>query len=161
MSVWIWILILLIFGFVAFAQTDEVAQAPVAAPVTVGSEEWRPVTVGDVEGIIVTADDASLFVSSLGLDLDEDAYWRPSRTQVESAEAVLAEEAGVLDHKRQYAGYREGGDRKIFINGFCDTDGNDWRERPVLVQDGGECFFTAIYNVDRDELERFRFNGEA
>lgn len=163
MSTWIWILVLLIFGFVAFVQTDDqVATAP-ATTVTIAAPgaEWRSVTVGEVEGVIVASEDAPLFVDSLGLDLDENAFWRPSATQVATAEAALAEEAGALDHTRQYAGFMESGDRKIFINGFCDDHGIDWRQQPVLVDDGGDCYFTAISNVDTGEIERFRFNGES
>jgi len=140
-SAWIWILILLDFGFLAFDQPDLVARAPVVDRVAVANEEWRSVTLGNVEGVIVAAEDVPLFANSLGLDLDEDAYWRPPRTQVESAEAALADEAGELDHLRQYAGFREGGDRQILINGFRDTHGIEWRERPVLVNDGGGTLF--------------------
>jgi hypothetical protein len=158
MATWIWIMILLIFGFVAFAQPDQVARAPVAR---VTGEEWEPVTVGQVVGVIVAPNDAPLFVDSLGLDLDDDAYWQPTFADVEAAEVAVADEAGELEHKRQYAGYIENGERKVFINGFCDRIGIDWRERPVLVQDGGDCFFMAVCNVHSGELERFQFNGEA
>lgn len=161
MAVWFWILIVLILGFIAFAQPEQVAQGPHVARVTVVTEEWQPVTIGQVEGVILTPDDAPLLVDTLGLDLDGDAYWRPSVADVEAAELALSDRAGELDHDRQYAGYIEDGSRKIYINGFCDASGGDWRERPVIVQDGGDCFFTAIYNVDAGELERFRFNGEA
>lgn len=161
MSTWIWILILLLLGFVAFAQPVEVARAPVTRVTAPGDEEWRPVTVGDIEGVIVAPSDAGLFVDSLGLELEDDAYWRPTVGDAGAAERALAEEAGELEHMRQYAGFIESGERKIYINGFCDAFGVDWRERPVLVDDGGDCFFMAIYNVDAAELERFRFNGEA
>lgn len=162
MAIWFWILVALILGFMAFAQSEPVARAPVAR-VTIErtSQEWEPVTVGEVEGVIVTPDDAPLLVDSLGLDLDGDAYWFPSAADVKAAELALSDKAGDLDHMRQYAGYIEDGNRKIYINGFCDASGGEWHERPVLVQDGGDCFFTAIYDVDAGELERFRFNGEA
>jgi hypothetical protein len=29
------------------------------------------------------------------------------------------------------------------------------------VLDGGECYFSAVYNVDTSELENFAFNGDA
>lgn len=161
MTIWFWILVALILGFMAFAQPEQVARGPQVARVTVVTEEWRPVTIGQVEGVILTPDDAPQLVDSLGLDLDGDAYWMPTLADVEAAELALTAEAGELDHHRQYAGYIEGGNRKIHINGFCDASESDWRERPVLVQDGGDCFFTAIYNVDAGELQRFRFNGEA
>lgn len=164
MSTWVWILIVLILGFVAFVQSDDqVAKGSEVARITVPvmSEEWEPVTVGEVEGVIVTPDEAPLLVDSLGLDLDSSAYWLPTPADVEAAERALTDEAGELEHTRQHARYIEDGNRKIYINGFCDASGVEWQERPVLVQDGGDCFFTAIYNVDAGELERFRFNGEA
>lgn len=161
MNAWIWILIVLLFGFLAFGQPDEVARQSVAIQEVQPAQVWQPVSIGDVDGVIVGSGDASLFVDSLGLDLDDDAYWRPAVADVEAAEAALTDEAGELDHMRQYAGYTEDGERKIFINGFCDALGVDWRERPVFVDDGGECFFTAIYNVESGEVERFQFNGQA
>lgn len=161
MSTWIWILMLSFVGILVADQPAEVAKAPVVAQVAPPGDEWEPVSIGDVEGVIVVPGDAPMFVDSLGLDLENDAYWRPTAADVEMAEIALADEAGELEHTRQYAGFMESGERKVSINGFRNAHAVDWRERPVLVDDGGECFFMAIYNVDTDELERFRFNGEA
>ncbi len=163
MSAWFWILLLIVLGVFAAVQPEEVARAPVSTmPQLVRPDgAWEPVSVGDVEGVIVTQEDAATFLQSLGFDLADDAYWQPALADVETAEAALEAEAGELDHMRQYVGFIEDGDRKILINGFCDALGNDWREQPVLVVDGGDCFFETIFNADRGQLEQFRFNGHA
>jgi hypothetical protein len=115
---------------------------------------WTVVEVGEVTGVIVPDTSAALF------GIASDAYWTPSIVEIELAEAAILNEQGELDHVRQYAGVTEDGDQKVFVNGFCDDFGIDWQSEVVLVDDGGDCFFSALYNVDTDELEYFSFNGE-
>jgi hypothetical protein len=62
---------------------------------------------------------------------------------------------------RQYLGLVIDGDRKIYVNGFCDDMGRNWYAEYVAVDDGGDCFFGGMYNVDTAELEYFSFNGFA
>lgn len=171
------VLIFIIIGFFGAVATDEPPARPVAEPVAtveVESSEpvcivvddtdlredgcseffgWQPVQVGDIEGVIVTEDDGALFIGIEG-------HWTPTAAGIVDAEAAIAADHGLLDHTRQYVGYIEGGERKIFVNGFCDDFGIDWQTEPVLVDDGGECYFTAVYNLDAGELERFDYNGE-
>lgn len=133
-----------------------------STPAVVRSEggEWEEVTVGEIEGVIIPEAAASSLLFGMYPDLDPGDYWTPTLMDVEAAEAAIAAERGQLDHMRQYAGFIEDGERKVFVNGFRDALGIDWTTERVLVDDGGDRFFTAIYNVDRDELEMFRFNGE-
>lgn len=160
------ILIIVLFGTVPFgfghepeepecvavsATTGESSDGCGAAP---ASDSWQLVRIGEVEGVIVTEADAALFVGA-------GAYWTPTLAELQGADAALTWEEGSLEHRRQYAGFIEAGGPKILINGFCDDHGIDWRQTPVLVLDGGDCSFTAVYAVDTDSLERFDFNGEA
>lgn len=171
----IWIFVIL-FGFLAFGQgsdvdcsnspggTEECPARRVSAATAAlepSGWEWEEVSVGEIQGVILPERAASSLVYGSYPELENDDYWTPTLMDVEAAEAAIAAEQGDLDHMRQYAGFIENGERNVFVNGFCDALGIDWTSERVHVDDGGDCFFTAIYNVDGDELEMFRFNGEA
>lgn len=114
---------------------------------------WVEVTGDGYEGVIVSIDAADGFGSSV------EGFWMPTAEDVAAAEAALSERESDLEHTRQYAGVIQDGDRKVFINGFCDSFGLDWRTKIIAVDDGGECYFNAMYNLDLNELDWFRFNG--
>lgn len=147
------ILIIAFFGLFGFASTesDIVVSTPVI--VEVHPEEWDSVAVGEIEGVIVPEG----FGADFGLP---SPFWTPSVSDIIAAEEAIAEEEGELDHFRQYVGFTEVGDQKIYVNGFCNEEPN-WRSQTVFVMDGGDCFFSASYNVDTGELDYFRFNGDA
>lgn len=114
---------------------------------------WVAVNVNGHPGVIVSADYAVNFGTGA------DGFWMPSETDVENTELAITEEKGDLAHLRQYAGIIEDGEKKVFVNGFCDDTERNWYAEIVAVDDGGDCFFSAVYNVDAGELEYFRFNG--
>lgn len=120
------------------------------------ADGWLPVSFEGFEGVIVPAE----AVEDDGW-FDSDEAWTPTDEDVIAAEDAIASEQGQLDHMRQYIGITYGGERKVFVNGFCDAFGQNWRAEIVVVMDGGECFFGATYNVETGELESFMFNGEA
>lgn len=118
------------------------------------AEGWLPLETKGVFGVIVATDDASTLYPNA------DDYWTPGQTDVELAEAAVFDDQGGLDHFRQYVGVVEDGEQKVSINGFCDSWGLNWYAQPVQVDDGGDCYFSALYNVEDGELEYFSFNGE-
>ena len=155
------VLILVIFGFTAFE--SETAQSPTVCVQDIGgdcvpepADGWAPVSFDEFEGVIVPAED----VDDTGWFTMDEA-WTPTEEDVIAAEAAIEEDQGQLGHMRQYIGVVEDGEHKIVVNGFCDAWGQNWQAELVFVMDGGDCYFTAIYNVDTDELENFMFNGEA
>jgi len=155
------IIILVVAGLFGLTSGEEAISEPVMVSCvsTDGStkdcdEIWQPVDANGVAGVIVGVDDGNAFTSA-------EEYWYPGDEDVAAAEQAIAARQGPLEHMRQYVGYIEDGDRKILVNGFCDAFDSDWLHEPVLVLDGGECFFTAVYNVTTGELESFSFNGEA
>lgn len=166
--VWILVALLALFAFWQAEQPDcstfpEADGCAASSPATVdiiSDSGWETVTVGGSQGVIIPARDAGALVHGTKPEIPDEDYWTPTVADVEAAESALLADQGALDHTRQYAGFVENGDRKVFVNGFCDTFSADWTREPVRVDDGGDCFFTAIYNVDRAELEMFRFNGE-
>jgi hypothetical protein len=147
------LLILAFFGLGSFTSSTEVAIEPAATVVVVESDWWELVEVDGVQGVIVAPSD----VAGFGLP---EPYWSPTATDVVEVEKAISESQGELEHYRQYAGFTEDGERKILVNGFCNAE-SDWTSEIVFVLDGGECYFTAIYNVETAELESFMFNGEA
>jgi hypothetical protein len=155
MSILIIIIMILlgVFGF-GIAVETECQSTEDGCVETVTSSSWMTVEIDGVVGVIVAEGDGPLFQAA-------DGFWTPSIDDLEAVEFAIAAAQGELDHLRQYVGYIEGGQRKIYVNGFKDTFGIDWTSEPVVVEDGGESFFQAIYNVDTGELELFMFNGEA
>lgn len=171
---WIIILIVIVVGF--FGAVASPAPEPVtrsspdcAVEVTEGPRKeatpepacapavsaWAPVDVNGIEGVIVGEADGWMLIDNGGL------YWTPTLDDLEAAEAAIAETQGELDQRRQYVGFTEDGVAKVYINGFCDDLGSDWLTNPIVVDDGGDCFFSAVYNTETSELEWFTFNGDA
>ncbi len=64
-------------------------------------------------------------------------------------------------YRRQYLGLERAGKRLVFANFFCNAKGADWKETAVVVDDGGDCYFQATYNVDTDRFISLRVNGES
>lgn len=64
-------------------------------------------------------------------------------------------------YKRQYVGILVGGKHILYINFFCDDFGMDWKQREVMVKDGGDCYFNIKVNLDTGECYDFFVNGEA
>ena len=104
-------------------------------------------------------------------------YWTPSPGQIVLLESRLSPylrrvgppKAKVIaarlgSYKRQYFGYTDGGKRWILVNGFCEgywKKQDTWRDRAVLVLDGGLCFFQVRYDPSRSQFEQLEINGEA
>jgi hypothetical protein len=173
---WItWILIVIVTGFAFFVgnsggQTTECASGSDECLVANG---WQPVTVNGVDGVIVAEDDVEDLVGFATDDM-MDSAWTPTLADLEVLESKIDAYAQTVsppsgqeppttlaDYKRQYAGYIEDGNRKIFVNSFCDDMGSDWQREPIFVMDGGTCFFTARYDVEKQEFEALYFNGSA
>lgn len=53
----------------------------------------------------------------------------------------------------------EHGEKEVWINGFCDDSGDDWREDVIWVLDGGNCFFTMRINLTNESLISAGING--
>jgi hypothetical protein len=104
-------------------------------------------------------------------------FWIPSPEQVALLETQLKPYLGRVKHpkakaiaarlasyKRQYFGYTDGGKRWILVNGFCEgywKKEDTWRDRVVLVLDGGRCFFKVRYDPSSSQFEKLEINGEA
>ena len=115
------------------------------------------------------------------------ATWTPDSDQLRSLDRALgqtiADSLGgrhlslpkVADYYRQYVPIVAHGRRLIFVNGFekhyfwaeaqmdsvqgRPTSRDDWKKHLVCVFDGGENFFTAVFDPATGRVERFGFNG--
>lgn len=178
MNVVIWILVVIVAGWF-YAATPEATTIDVT-PTCVGTAEscnrdpgWQLVTTGNVEGVIVPEDEAA-DLASWGVNGPIDGVWQPVEADIATLELHIEEAAASasspsrqpppesLDgYVRQYAGIIENGEKKIYVNGMCHVDGDTWKHSPYIVMDGGPCFFTAVYNVETETFELFRYNGDA
>jgi hypothetical protein len=62
---------------------------------------------------------------------------------------------------RQYIGLETQDGRLLIINAFCDAVGADPASGVVTVEDGGDCFWYAVYNLSTGSFERLLVNGES
>lgn len=107
--------------------------------------------------------------------------WEPSEADIERAEAKLpsAIQAALLRlrpedrrqsptrYYRQYAGFLRDGRRVLYVNAVADAveraAGNStlpgWRETLVNICDGGSVTFGAVYDLEKDAIDSFFFNG--
>jgi len=153
------LVLIMLFGFTFFTLQSE-GSGEVLAP------EWPTVSVNGTEGVVAPRNQADDMVWSAE---PIEGYWLPGEEWLTQAEdAVALTSAGIsveqrqptLGGYRQYAGFIVDGERKIYINAMC-TEIDGWRTGGVMVMDGGNCFWTAVYNVDSGELESLSVNGDA
>ena len=63
-------------------------------------------------------------------------------------------------YKRQYVGIRPNGHRLIHGNFFCEVDNLPWRTSPILVDDGGDCYFQVEYDAEKGTFSNLMVNGD-
>jgi hypothetical protein len=84
-------------------------------------------------------------------------YWRaPSQVK-----AILAR---LGSYKRQYFGFTYDGKKWVYVNGFCEEHWKNedyWRDRMVVVFDGGACYFRVLYDPATSQFDQLTINGEA
>ena len=72
----------------------------------------------------------------------------------------------VIDLQRYYRQYivvfNKRGEKEVWVNCFCNIQSLDnWREKPVIVMGGGNCFFNVRINLTRKSFSDFMVNGLA
>lgn len=66
------------------------------------------------------------------------------------------------NYKFQLFGHKNNNQEKIIhFNAFCSADKFDWQKNPVLVLDGGNCYFNLKFNLDLGEIFDVYVNGVA
>jgi hypothetical protein len=64
-------------------------------------------------------------------------------------------------YKRQYVGVLDHGRPLIHASFFCEAPAGDWHRTPVIVDDGGDCYFQVDYDVHKRRFESIAVNGGA
>lgn len=90
--------------------------------------------------------------------------------QIEEAEALLMdtlqrEHLEPQRYFRQYvAGRTASGEHIIYVNALCRSGSaqhEDWKHRWLSVEDGGDCYWQAVINLDTGRVLLFQVNGNA
>lgn len=105
-----------------------------------------------------------------------DGTWRPTKADIDAMESRLTRisrlrsKSGIIGARiehpdryyRQYVGIIVGKRKLIYINAICgDEPPSFWRERPVMVCDGGGCSWGVVYDIVSGEFSHLELNGEA
>ena len=106
-------------------------------------------------------------------------FWTPSTEEVLALERQLPdflldqpEGSDAREHDlwlkapnylRQYVGITRKGRRIVYANFFCNRSSSDrdWHVWPVVVKDGGSCYFQVEYDVESQRFSRLSVNGYA
>jgi hypothetical protein len=116
-------------------------------------------------GIIVPETRAAEFAIMHGR---AQSYWTPVPSDVLELARVMREQlqrrnprvaSRLREYRFQVVGEVRGGKRLLFVNGFCSSRA-DWRERPVLVRDGGDCYFHLSFDPTAGTITEVVVNGE-
>ncbi|MCA9919388.1 MAG: hypothetical protein KC445_15620 [Anaerolineales bacterium] len=110
------------------------------------------------------------------LDEPADNFWTPTETDVANFEAglvpFLQENSGgqwdtaallarLPEYTRQYFGIVQNDEELLVVNMFCDGEDHDWLNMPVVVADGGNCYWQIIFNADANTFLSIYVNGES
>lgn len=125
-------------------------------------------------GAIFTDITTKEFVSWFGIAAD--TYWMPTEEDVANLENGLTtflkesnstyqDTAAILerlpDYTRQYFGLVRANEELIYANFFCGGETHDWLETPVVVDDGGNCYFQVLFNAEANTYLSLSVNGES
>ena len=107
--------------------------------------------------------------------IDGPPFWTPAFDQVQELESLLPEhlaahppvdDKGVInfnEYGRQYIGVTRNHRKLIYLNAFCQPHrfGQRWEKEPVLVKDGGSCYFQVYFDPAKKEFVDLHYNGQA
>ena len=137
------------------------------------------------DGIVLPLDRATEVTNqcSRGSPGPVEGTWLPTAKEIRELEARLPQalddalaKRGQFSERprnpgRQYAGLKIAGRKVIYVNGFplamFETEArytpgvsrDDWKERAVMVCDGGPAFFGVEYDPKTRSFSHFQFNG--
>ncbi len=115
-------------------------------------------------GVIITETDALTLCEGL-FDPPPEGYWTPEWAQVAEFEASIAEflsgaapdgsrlRGGLEGYQAQYVGIFRGDREVIFANFFCQSHIDDLTQTMVVVDGGGDCYFTIEYDPASGEFD--------
>jgi len=136
------------------------------------------------EGLTVIADQNWVIIAKeqaeeMGIAswlVGSNGFWTPSVDDILKLEEKIAEYLSqnssqfyrqppvwerLDEYQRQYIGLERGDRKTIYGNYFCNSEGINWRQELVIVEDGGECYFQVEYDVESELFIKLMVNGEA
>lgn len=136
-------------------------------------ESFEVVKTDESEGVIIPREKAADFMKAFS-GMTEKETWTPGKSEIVKLEAKIKSYlkkaaakssphlwSKLATYKRQYMGIVRNGRKMIFSNFFCQSFDIDWKTTPVAVDDGGDCFFTVLYDPGSAAFSDLRINGEA
>jgi hypothetical protein len=136
-------------------------------------ESFEVVKTDEFEGVIIPREKAAEFMKAFSPAAEKEP-WTPDRGSVlkleQKIESYLKRAAAkrspalwskLAKYRRQYVGVVREGRKVIFANFFCDSFNYDWKVTPVTVLDGGDCFFTLMFDPGSSAFSGLQINGEA
>jgi hypothetical protein len=147
----------------------QTVEPPTPAPII----QAIPVITEDFEGVIFPVD---YLEENFGYGMN--ITWTPSEADIITMEAGVFEfliqsenpmfqysQTPPWEHlegyKRQYYGLTIEGKNVIHAEFYCHTFDERWREEPIMVMDGGDCFFRFDYDPTTDTFFNLSVNGMA
>jgi hypothetical protein len=139
-----------------------------ATPAALLTRGYSSLQVSDFEAVIVPQEQASDFIYSLNGERITNS-WTPTEEDIlemeDNIKAYIEELPPntlmpLKEYKRQYAGAIINDHRLLYGNFFCQAFEVDWRKDPLVVMDGGNCFFQVIYDLYTQDFVSFNINGE-
>ncbi len=128
-------------------------------------QDSKTVKTDKIEGIICTN------VADWKFMVKAKEFWTPRKEDVLKAEEKIEDHLRnntvghapdlwrrLPDYQRQYVGIVIDGRKRIFCNFLCSKQ-KPLTARPVLVFDGGECFFTIVYDLGDQKCYNFKTSG--
>jgi hypothetical protein len=105
-----------------------------------------------------------------------DGSWNPAKADLDGLESNLSQISDMtiygwdskirIDHPtqyfRQYVAVRIAGQKRIFVNAFCDEKPPFyWRDRLYVVIDGATCYWQVMYDPATKQFTNLRINARA
>lgn len=125
----------------------------------------------DYEGLIVSERRAAEYFQAIN-GLKAESYWTPSKEQVVELESGIEDYLRrvsprqskelwrkIKSYRRQYIGIVQKNRKIIVARFFCESF-DDW-QKPKIVNDGGDCFFSVHYGAESGDYGNLNINGEA
>jgi hypothetical protein len=127
--------------FVLLPESEVASYAPFFPGPQPHLESWEP-TVGDI-------DDLNSNLSQIATLSDKD----PDASRHIDAP---------YQYYRQYLAVVVNGKKTIFVNAMCRVEpGKDWRKHLAIANDGGKCYWHAIYDPETQMFSNLMVNGVA
>ena len=153
----------------ASAEADPLAELGVTRSLPGGFVHYDDANLRDSQAplvaVIVPASEAPRFYRQLSSG--NASFWTPSATDVSKLDGARNQlerrQPGIaarsIDYRYQVLGIEVDGNRRLFVNAFCQA-WEPWTSEPVAVDDGGDCYFTFEYQLDTGAILDLRVNGE-